>query len=506
MTDMAWEHAAEARAALNAIVSDPEHGVAALSSPQMMSNLLKDYLPDAPREKSIMVAAAEAGLASTIREHVANGMDPATATRLAASSFSASTPFTAEACNWVAGEFAVALGLAPATSAAAPGSASPTIPGMPAPGVSPGAATQVPGNYGAGGFAQGAAAGAGLGQAGQPGTGGQAGPGFQAPPQGQAYQSPAGGQAPGSGYQQGGAYQPTQGYAGGGSPGAGGSGGAGGYQAGAGGSGGAGGAAGYQQGTPSAPGGYGYQGATPGYSPGGWQGGGYPPIGGPGGAGGGRRRGWMIGGGVVGALIIVVGVVVALTNSGSNGGGGGPTGSGSPTRSVSTSPSPTQSTSATVESLTQLLTTVGSNCGAGTLAGLNKATLTDYQTCSTTVSTITVYGWQFDNNSDYLTGLNHLRSYTGFNDAAAGPNCPPSGSSTVGGTGWYSKSDSRFPKTNSGQVFDCYTDHLAANGSNNQATYLWTFPQYNIILLAQNPDSGGGFTPLNNWWANLSYG
>src|SRR5450432_3967222 len=93
MADMSWEHAAEARAALNAIVTDPEHGVAALSSAQTMANLLKDLLPDAPREKSILTAAAEAGLATTLGEHVAQGMDAGTAVRLAASSFSATTPY-----------------------------------------------------------------------------------------------------------------------------------------------------------------------------------------------------------------------------------------------------------------------------------------------------------------------------------------------------------------------------------------------------------------------------
>src|SRR5215472_16367462 len=111
VADMSWEHAPEARAALNAIVTDPDHGVAALSNAQTMSNLLKDYLPDAPREKSILVAAAEAGLADTLRDHVAQGMDSNTAIRLTASSFSSSTPFTPEACNWVTDEIAVALGI-----------------------------------------------------------------------------------------------------------------------------------------------------------------------------------------------------------------------------------------------------------------------------------------------------------------------------------------------------------------------------------------------------------
>ncbi len=108
---MSWEHATEARAALNAIVNDPEHGVAALSSAQTMSNLLKDLLPDAPREKSILVAAAEAGLANNLRQHVDQGMDPNTAIRLTASSFSSTTPFTPDACTWVTGEIATALGI-----------------------------------------------------------------------------------------------------------------------------------------------------------------------------------------------------------------------------------------------------------------------------------------------------------------------------------------------------------------------------------------------------------
>ena len=111
MADMSWEHAAEARAALNAIVTDPEHGVAALSSPRTMSNLLRDLLPDAPREKNLLIAAAEAGLADTLNEHVALGMDASTAIRLTASSFSQRTPLTPDACSWVTGEIAVAMGI-----------------------------------------------------------------------------------------------------------------------------------------------------------------------------------------------------------------------------------------------------------------------------------------------------------------------------------------------------------------------------------------------------------
>jgi len=118
MAETPWEHAAEARAALNAIVTDPEHGVAALSSPRTMSNLLKDLLPDAPREKNLLVAAAEAGLADTLREHVSQGMDTRTAIRLTASSFSARSPLTPDACSWVTGEITVALGISETNEAA----------------------------------------------------------------------------------------------------------------------------------------------------------------------------------------------------------------------------------------------------------------------------------------------------------------------------------------------------------------------------------------------------
>jgi hypothetical protein len=211
MSEVSLEHTAEARAALNAIVTDPEHGVAALSSAQTMSNLLKDLLPDAPKEKSILVAAAEAGVATRLREHVQEGMDPGTAIRLTASSLEASTPFTPEACSWVAGEIATAMGIsAPVADSGAGGQAEcfgfPAEPVQPAPGAF--------GSSGQGGF--GSSDQGGFGSPGQGGFGssdqggfGSAGQGvFGAPtqggfqPPGAAFQatSPPGFQAPGQGF------------------------------------------------------------------------------------------------------------------------------------------------------------------------------------------------------------------------------------------------------------------------------------------------------------------
>jgi hypothetical protein len=96
-----------ARIALAAIVSDPEYGPAALSNAQVMSNLLADYLPGAPRLTGPLIAAADADLAGALRDHVAKGMDAATAIRIAASSLAARTAYSDGACAWVAGGIAL---------------------------------------------------------------------------------------------------------------------------------------------------------------------------------------------------------------------------------------------------------------------------------------------------------------------------------------------------------------------------------------------------------------
>jgi hypothetical protein len=120
-----WDESDEAQNALRAIVSNPVYGVAALSSSQIMANLLKDLLPDAPREVSVLVAAAEAGVASNLRDRVSQGMDVGTASAVVAGSFAASTPFKPEACSWAVSEIAGALGLSRPAAGPAPGSSVP---------------------------------------------------------------------------------------------------------------------------------------------------------------------------------------------------------------------------------------------------------------------------------------------------------------------------------------------------------------------------------------------
>jgi hypothetical protein len=116
MAGIPAEHARDVREALHIVVSDPGLGPATLSNAPAMSNLLKDLLPDAPREKNLLVAAADASLANLMLDYAAQGVDGGSAIRLAAASFGANTHFTGSVCTWVATELAVALELVPATS------------------------------------------------------------------------------------------------------------------------------------------------------------------------------------------------------------------------------------------------------------------------------------------------------------------------------------------------------------------------------------------------------
>ena len=77
MNTKPWDSSGQARRALQGIVADPQYGTAALSQPAVMSNLLKDFLPDEPREAGLLVAAAQAcGMdADQVRQRLAGDED-----------------------------------------------------------------------------------------------------------------------------------------------------------------------------------------------------------------------------------------------------------------------------------------------------------------------------------------------------------------------------------------------------------------------------------------------
>ena len=109
MASAAWDPRGEALNALRTIAADPQYGAEALASAQMMTNLLKDMLPDAPREANVLITAAGAGVPTALQGYLAQGMDVGTATQLAAGTLADRTALTADACTWATSSLAAAL-------------------------------------------------------------------------------------------------------------------------------------------------------------------------------------------------------------------------------------------------------------------------------------------------------------------------------------------------------------------------------------------------------------
>ena len=111
----------EAHEALGTAVAS--YGQRVLSDPHTLGNLVADLLPDLPRERSLLVTAAEAGVAAEMRQHVEEQhIDPDTAAQLVARSLSERRAIDPAASMWVASEYAQALGyqVRPYTSAVPP--------------------------------------------------------------------------------------------------------------------------------------------------------------------------------------------------------------------------------------------------------------------------------------------------------------------------------------------------------------------------------------------------
>jgi hypothetical protein len=113
MTQTVWDVSGDVRRALRSIAGDPQLGTAALADPHVMANLLKDLLPDLPRESALLVAAAQCDLVSVFSGHLESGLDLGTSSRLAARWFAERMPFTDDACAFVVRELAIALGADP---------------------------------------------------------------------------------------------------------------------------------------------------------------------------------------------------------------------------------------------------------------------------------------------------------------------------------------------------------------------------------------------------------
>jgi hypothetical protein len=99
----------EAHEALNSVVAN--YGPRILSDPRMLGNVVADLLPDLPRERSLLVTAAESDVAGDLTRHVEeHHLDPDTAVQLVARSLTDRRALDPAASTWVTTEYVQALG------------------------------------------------------------------------------------------------------------------------------------------------------------------------------------------------------------------------------------------------------------------------------------------------------------------------------------------------------------------------------------------------------------
>jgi hypothetical protein len=453
----------EARDALSSVVNDYSKRV--LSDPRMLGNLVTDLLPDQPRERSLLVTAAEADVAGDLTRHVEeHHLDPDTAVQMVSRALSDRRALDPAASAWVTATYARALGYnvrsAPPPAASAPpaGFASPTVPPTPPP-YSPTVTTYGSGQQTTSPQDQGAPPGGW--------------PGYSQPPS----QPPSQPQAPGGYPPAPGGYPLAQGpAAGGGYPPGQGPGGGGGY--------------------PPGQGGFQSPGVPPYGSPA-WQ----PPT-----RPTRQRNRWPIFAGAGTAVVVVF--VIAAFAGGLFGGGPTPKPSSSPTVhpptthiSTSTSSSPPPVTTG-VADLNQLLPSdlddPSSQCSAHTPkftpVGLVKGVLCN----DPGLPNGSVEAFQMSSFANYQKSWANFNKWWGFTSYTPGSACPPTGSNHLqaeGTTTWY---DNFYP-TRQGQVLEC--EWTGTGNSPNDPSVAWTFPTENAFIVAWGGDNEA-FADLQDWWKN----
>jgi hypothetical protein len=103
-----WDASGEAADALRTVLDD--YGASCLSNAQQLASVLRDLLPDRPREASVLVAAVEADVAAVLRDRIQVGMSPAAAAQQAVVVLEDRTGLAAAACQWAVAAFSTALG------------------------------------------------------------------------------------------------------------------------------------------------------------------------------------------------------------------------------------------------------------------------------------------------------------------------------------------------------------------------------------------------------------
>lgn len=466
------------RNALNSAIAS--YGISVLSDPQALGDFAGRMLPGQPQARNLLVAAAGANIAATLRQQQQLQADPGAAVQQAARELAQRTGTDQASSDWIATEFARSLGFAVPPAAAPPA-------GYPA--------TQVGYPSDQPGYQQPAAA--------QPGYGGQATvktnsdqlnayPGAEAQQPGYGYQQAGYGdaasqqaaaqaqQAAGYGYgEQAGYSQPGYSQASYSQPG---------YSQ-----------AGYSQAGYSQPG---Y--SQPGYQTGGtWPATGLPATYQPPGSGSGGRNALIIIGVVVVVLVAYIGIsagtgIFPFHKSASAGPTPNPSLSGpKPTGGAPTSTSSLPPGLAGIDQLLpQAITDPATDCKpAPTPYHWSMTGVVGALECDTVpgLTDGTVFAYQLNTAANYQTAWQNYNTWWGFDESSAGKTCPPADSDagSQGEQGYYSD---LLPQRD-GQVIECETV------SKNQPAYTWTIPTENAFLVAQAAE-GTSFKDLDTWWTH----
>lgn len=517
MSGDSFDASGEAHEALSTAVGS--YGARVLGDPRILGNLVTDLLPDMPRERSLLVTAAEAGVAAELTAHVeGQHLDVETAIALVARSLTENRLLDPAASMWVSTEYAQALGYqarpqaAPTvvhkaftptpTEVAAPPQ-SPAVPPLPAipppPAKSQASFTPSPSSGGetrvdlrpAPRFTP----------TQQPPAGPVSPPPAATPPAAMTPAAPPAAPTPAKD-----PWQPAPGSTG--DP--------------------------WQQPTQAsiqdpwargaaAPPGQPPQNAWQQPAPPGpaqpWQapasGAGSPPWPSVSGSGPRRsRRGLLVGGGAA-ATVIVLYLVVAAVAQTFPFAKAAPKPTHSPGVVVSTTP-PVIKTSPGVVTTSPRVVTSSPAVGPGLAPGVKPLKVllpTDIADASTECSTQTdipwtnpglvralectapdlpggeVFGYQVDNGSDFGKAWANYNTWAKFGKSSSEACPPPSGQDQAGPIEW---SNNNFPQR-SGQVLECFS------ATKGEGVYIWTYPTENAFIIVQAPKSWT-FSQLHQWW------
>jgi hypothetical protein len=466
----------EVRDALNTAVDS--YGKRVLNDPRVLGNLVTDLLPDLPRERSLLVAAAEAGIAGELTQNVdGQHMDADTAVALAARSLAENRSLDLAASTWVATEYAKALGYQVRSQAPpSPWDAPPSPWGVPASPwengpADPPAPTVVPPpphdmtqttNQPLNQWTPAPV---------PPSPGPSPSPSpFQSPSP-----SPMQGQGP---FQSPGLNSnPNPGLIPGPAPGI---------------------------WSPAPP--------APPVSPSQWT-----PAPPPGPvwpaapqAQAQPRRGLFVGGGAIVAIVVLYLLAASVvhtfpfsktnsnpTSAGSSPAPTKPAASPVSTRSPAATASPTRTLAPGVKALKVLLpydlTDASTECDEQTKIPWTNPGLVKALDCiAPDMPNGQIFGYQLDSTADYNRAWSNYNSWAQFG-ASATENCPPAAGDAQGGPEeWWGP---RFSKR-SGQVVECFT-------SNTGPVYVWTYPTEDAFIVAQPPKSWT-FSKLETWWEDNS--